>query len=137
MFDTKSKNRIQLEKMVLETAEFLFDNRCLMLTVTTEMMEKSGCEHSDLEGVAGISRSVEGVLVGVSVKQSEPDTYKISLRTYEPLDASKICSTLGGGGHKAAAGCTLTGSLAEVKQQLISAVAGAMEEYDAGLNSDK
>ena len=137
MFDTKSKNRIQLEKMVLDTAKFLFDDRCLMLTVTTEMMEKSGCEHSDLEGVAGISRSVEGVLVGVSVKQSEPDTYKISLRTYPPLDASAICKTLGGGGHKAAAGCTLTGSLSAVKAQLVSAVGKAMEEYDTGLNTGK
>lgn len=37
MFDTKSKQRVELEKMVLETAEFLFDDRCLLLTVTSEM----------------------------------------------------------------------------------------------------
>lgn len=132
MFDTKSRNRLALEKMVLETAEFLFDSRCLMLTVTSEMQEKSGCEQSDLEGVAAISRSVEGVLCGVSIKQSEPNVYKISLRTYPPLDASYICGMLGGGGHKAAAGCTLEGSLEDVKKQIISAVGRAFTEYDAG-----
>ena len=130
MFDTKSKNRIELEKMVLETAEFLFDERVLLLTVTTEMQEKSGCEHSDLEGVAVISRSVEGVLCGVSIKQTDPDVYKVSLRTYPPLDASYICGMLGGGGHKAAAGCTLEGSLSFVKEQIISAVGKALNEYD-------
>lgn len=136
MFDTKSKNRIELEKMVLETAEFLFDERCLMLTVTSEMQEKSGCEQSDLEGVAAISRSVEGVLCGVSIKQSEPDVYKVSLRTYPPLDASAICGTLGGGGHVSAAGCTLEGSLEKVKAEITAAVGRAFEEYDARAITD-
>lgn len=136
MFDTKSRNRIELEKMVLETAEFLFDERCLMLTVTSEMQEKSGCEQSDLEGVAAISRSVEGVLCGVSIKQSEKDVYKISLRTYPPLDASAICATLGGGGHVSAAGCTLEGSLEEVRAEITAAVGKAFEEYDARTVTD-
>ena len=136
MFDTKSKNRIELEKMVLETAEFLFDERCLMLTVTSEMQEKSGCEQSDLEGVAAISRSVEGVLCGVSIKQSEPDVYKVSLRTYPPLDASRICGTLGGGGHVSAAGCTLEGSLEKVKAEITVAVGKAFNEYDARTIAD-
>lgn len=136
MFDTKSKNRLELEKMVLETAEFLFDGRALLLTVTTEMQEKSGCEPSDLEGVAVISRSVEGVLCGVSIKQSEPDTYKVSLRTYPPLDASAICGSLGGGGHVSAAGCTLNGSLEQVKEQIIAAVGKAFREYDTRAITD-
>lgn len=131
MFDTKSKARLELEKMVLETAEFHFDNRCIVLTVTDEMQKKSGCEPSDLEGVAVISRSVEGVVVGVSIKQNDEKTYKISLRTYDPINASAICGTLGGGGHKGAAGCTLTGELGEVKAQILSAVKSALEENDA------
>ena len=131
MFDTKSKARLELEKMVLETAEFHFDNRCIVLTVTDEMQKKSGCEPSDLEGVAVISRSVEGVMVGVSIKQNDAETYKISLRTYDPIDASAICQTLGGGGHKGAAGCTLTGEISVVKSQILSAVKAALEENDA------
>ncbi len=131
MFDTKSKARLELEKMVLETAEFHFDNRCIVLTVTEDMQKTSGCEPSDLEGVAVISRSVEGVMVGVSIKQSEEKIYKISLRTYDPIDASAICQTLGGGGHKGAAGCTLEGELSVVKAQILSAVKAALEENDA------
>ena len=96
------------------------------------MQKKSGCEPSDLEGVAVISRSVEGVIAGVSIKQTEADTYKISLRTYEPLDASSICKQLGGGGHKGAAGCTLKGTLEEVKAAVLSAVEKALEENNAG-----
>ena len=132
MFDTKSRNQVELEKMVLETAEFHFNDRCMLLTVTSEMQKKSGCEQSELEGVAVISRTVEGVKVGVSVKQTEPDLYKISVRTYEPFDASRICAELGGGGHKAAGGCSVNGTLSEVKEKILGAVGRAFEEYDAG-----
>lgn len=137
MFDTKSKNRVKLEGEVLDSAEFFFNDRCLILTVTAEMQEKTGCSGEDLEGVAVISRSVEGVLCGVSIKQYlEEDNYKISLRTYPPLDASEICKDLGGGGHKGAAGCTLKGSLKEVKKQIIDSVGKALEEYDSGTFTD-
>ncbi len=132
MFDTKSRARLELEKMVLDSAEFHFDNRCIVLTVTDEMQKKSGCEPSDLEGVAVISRSVEGVVAGVSIKQTDKNIYKISLRTYEPLDASRICGALGGGGHKGAAGCTLEGSLDEVRAKVLAAVEDALEESNAG-----
>ncbi len=132
MFDTKSRARVELEKMVLDTAEFHFDDRCMLLTVTSEMQEKSGCEQSELEGVAAMSRTVEGVKVGVSIKQTEPDLYKISVRTYEPFDASKICAALGGGGHRAAGGCSVNGTLVEVKTQILDAVGKAFSDYDKG-----
>lgn len=137
MFETKSKSRMMLEMMVLSEAEFHFDDRCMLLTATSEVQQKTGCTASDLEGVASMSRSVEGVLAGVSIKQTDKNTYKISLRTYPPLDASEICKKLGGGGHKAAAGCTANGRLDEVKKQILKAVKEALEEADARTNSSK
>ena len=130
MFDTKSKSRMQLEMMVLNNAEFHFDDKCMLLSVTSEMQEKTGCTGSELEGVAAMSRSVEGVLAGVSLKQVGENKFKISLRTYDPLDASAICKTLGGGGHKAAAGCTVEGSLEDAKKQILKAVKSALEEAE-------
>ncbi len=135
MFDTKSKKLLELERMVLDTAEYHFDSRCIMLAVTAEMQEKTGCSGSDLEGIAVISRSVEGVKAGVTIKQVDDNEYKVSLRTFAPLDASAICKSLGGGGHKGAAGATLAGTLDEVKEQILSAVGRAMEDAYAGTYS--
>ena len=137
MFDTKSRGRIELERMVLDSAEFHFGGRCMLLTATNEMKEKTGCSDTDLEGVAVISRSVEGVLAGVSLKEREDRSYKISVRTYPPLDASQICSVLGGGGHKNAAGCSLTGKLPSVKKKILAVIEKALEESNAGTSSDK
>ena len=131
MFDTKSKGRVKMEMMVLNGAEFHFDERCMMLAVTRDIQKKTGCTKSDMEGVASMSRSVEGVLVGVAIKESEKDVFKISLRTYDPLDASEICKKLGGGGHKAAAGCTVNGNLKQAKAAILGAIKEALEEIDA------
>lgn len=140
MFDTKSRRLLELERMVLDTAEYHFDNRCIFLTVTAEMQKKTGCSGTDLEGIAVISRSIEGVIAGVTIKQTDDEEYKVSLRTYPPLSAADICKRLGGGGHYAAAGATVTGSLDDVKQQVLEAVRECMseigtEEYDAGTSS--
>lgn len=132
MFDTKSKGRVKMEMMVLNGAEFHFDDRCMMLAVTLDIQNKTGCTKSDMEGVASMSRSVEGVLVGVAIKESQKNVFKISLRTYDPLDASAICKKLGGGGHKAAAGCTVEGTLNEAKAAILSAIKEALEEINAG-----
>ena len=130
MFDTKSRNLVELEKMVLEGAEYHFDGRCMLLSVSAEMQEKTGCSGTELEGIAVLSRSVEGVIAGITLKQTGDKEFKASLRTYPPLNASEICKRLGGGGHNAAAGATLYGTLEEVKSQILSGVKEALEETD-------
>ena len=137
MFDTKSKGLLELESRVLDTAEFHFDDRCMLLTVTAEMQHDTGCCGPDLEGIAVISRSVEGVLAGVTVKQTGSNEYKISVRTFAPLNASLICKKLGGGGHFGAAGATLSGELNEVKSRILDAVREAMEATDEGATSSR
>lgn len=131
MFDTKSKKLLVLERMVLDTAEYHFDDKCMMISITADMQNKTGCSGTDLEGLVNISRSVEGVLAGVTIKQTGDNAYKASLRTYDPLNASHICQTLGGGGHKNAAGVSLSGSLEEVKSKILSAIKQNMEETNA------
>ena len=137
MFDTKSRGRLELERMVLDSAEFHFGGKCMLLVATNEMKEKTGCSDNDLEGVAVISRSVEGVLAGISIKQKEESNYKVSVRPYPPLNASEICNTLGGGGHQNAAGCSLNGTHEEVKKQILTVVKKSLEESHAGSSSDK
>ncbi len=135
MFDTKSKRLIELEKKVLETAEFHFDDKCMLLAVTEEMQRKTGCGGTELEGIAFISRSVEGVLAGITLKQIAKDEFKVSLRTFNPVDASEICKELGGGGHKGAAGATVKGSLEEVKEKVLAAVKNNLEKANVGITA--
>lgn len=138
MFETKSRIRLELEKMALEQMEFYFEGRCAVISVTRDMYEKTGCKDEDLEGITSISRTVEGVLVGITIRQKTNGAFKVSVRTYPPLDASKICKLLGGGGHIRASGCQISGeySLAQAKQKILDAVKAVMEEDCAGTIAD-
>lgn len=131
MFDTKSKNLLALERMVLDTAEYYFDDKCMIVTVTADMLKNTGCKGTQLEGITNISRSVDGVMAGVTIKQTDVDTYKASIRTYDPLNASLICKQLGGGGHKNAAAAMLNGTLSDVKGKIIDVIKQQLEEKDA------
>mgnify|MGYP007039727601 CR=1 FL=1 len=59
----------------------------------------TGADSSDLEGITSIPRMIEGVAVGVTMRQLESGSYKVSVRSSGNIDACKICAALGGGGH--------------------------------------
>lgn len=123
MFDVKSKGRIKIERAVTDIMEYYLDDRCTMICVTTEILDKWGVDASELEGMANIPLQVEGVEVGVTIKQRDENSYKISMRSASDVNVSDICASLGGGGHVKAAGCLLHGTLEEVKKQIVDAVA--------------
>lgn len=119
MFDTKSKQRIELEKLVLNTLEFFYDDKCAVVYLTKDMQDKAGISDDDVEGISSIPGKIQGVIVGVTLREKENGSFKISLRTNGYLNASEICKKFGGGGHPAAAGCTIQGGLEEVKANIV------------------
>ena len=122
MFETKTVTYAALEKLALESMRFYFDGRCAMITVTQKMFEESGSNESECDGIAALPRQVEGVLVGVTLREKEDGSFKVSVRTRSGVDASEICARLGGGGHKNASGCQLDCSLDEAKQKMLDAI---------------
>lgn len=128
MFDVKSAGRIKMEGAVMELMEYFLDNKLTMICITADIMEKMGVDGNDLEGCASLPLQVEGVEVGVMLKEREKDVYKVSMRSANDVNVSEICATLGGGGHAKAAGCLLKGSIDDVKKRLIDAVRGALEQ---------
>lgn len=128
MFDTKTKNRVLLERMAMDGMEFAFDDRCAIITITRAMREQSNTGDDDLEGITTLPRQIEGVLAGVTIREQTDGRFKASVRTHPPLDAAAICARLGGGGHPNAAGCTLEGTLEEAREALKSAVKEQLDE---------
>lgn len=139
MFETKSRIRVELEKMALEAMEFHFNDKCAVITVTRDMYEKTGCKDEDLEGITSISRSIEGVTVGVTLRERQEGGFKISVRTYPPIDASEICKRVGGGGHIRAAGCQLGAEYTaeQAKTEMLKHIKAVLEEECAGTVTDK
>lgn len=128
MFEVKSKGRIRIEMAVTDIMEYYLDDRCTMICVTKDILNKWRVEDSELEGITGIPLQVEGVEVGITIKQRDAESYKISMRSTGKVNVSDICASLGGGGHVRAAGCALDGKLDEVKQKIVDAVAEGIKK---------
>ena len=92
------------------------------------MMKESGASDDDMDGLASLPRQVEGVKVGITMREKEDGSFKISLRSNNGINASEICSKFGGGGHPAAAGCVLHGSVEEARQSIVQAVSLVLGE---------
>ena len=125
MFDTKTKSRVLLERLALDHMQFFCGDRCAMITVTTQMCRQTGATSDDLEGITALPRQIEGVVIGITIRQREPELFKISVRTHEPVSASEFCAAFGGGGHIRAAGCEISGSL----ERVTGLLAGRAAEY--------
>lgn len=126
MFDTKSRARLEIERMVLDSMEFFAQGRCALICITRKMIDESGAENDELEGLASLPRQVEGVFIGITLRERRDDAYKVSLRTTDGYDASKLCALFGGGGHAAAGGCTIDGPLENAKQKIVEAACAAL-----------
>lgn len=127
MFETKSRSRLEIERRVMDSIQFYLDGRCAITYATIDMMKESGAVDNDMEGVSSLPRQIEGVMAGITLREKNNGKFKVSVRTTDELDASAICANFGGGGHKAAAGCMITGTLNEAIEQIIEVVRQALE----------
>lgn len=127
MFETKSRSRLEIERRVMDSMQFYLDGKCAIAYATIDMMKESGAVDSDMEGVASLPRQIEGVMAGITLREKNNGKFKVSVRTTDELDASAICANFGGGGHKAAAGCMITGMLNEAIEQIVEVVRQALE----------
>lgn len=122
MFDTKSRARIELERLALAGISFHFNGRVAVMAITNRMIADSGATENDLEGLPPLPRQIEGVWVGITLREQVDGSYKVSMRTGQHANAAELCKLLGGGGHAAAAGCRIDLPLNEAVALLVNLV---------------
>ncbi len=106
-----------LGRALLESILFL-DGRCIASYIREREMRFFGVDRSDLDGIASQLRNTKGVEVAIFMDEIRPNVYKVSLRSGDIVDVSVIARYFGGGGHKKAAGFTLTGTPYDVINNL-------------------
>ena len=128
LFRTKTRGRIKIEGMLASGMEFHYDGKVAIASITREMMEAAGACEDDMDDIAVIAGSVEGVGIGITIREmSSANDCKVSVRTMLPYNAHAICSRFDGGGHKMAAGCTIKKPIDEVKTGLLEVVAESLD----------
>lgn len=124
IFDTNSFARLKIQSYLVEHARFYREGSLALCVLPRVVEEALGATEDDLENISGFPRSIEGVRMAATLRQTKDGKVKVSVRAVPGCDAAAVCARFGGGGHRGAAGASLELPLEEAARQ----VARAMEE---------
>ena len=119
MFETKTKTYARLERLAIETMRFYEHERVAVITVTQEMFQLTGSNMQETEGLAPLTRQIEGVEIGITITEKPDGSCKASIRTFESVNAAELAKCFGGGGHAQAAGCRFDCDVKEARRLLV------------------
>ncbi len=132
LFGQRTLKELIAQMVSIQNLRFYADGALGAVLFTRQMLADAGLNDDEIGNVVDTPRGVEGVLVGISLKQSptDPRMFKVSSRANVECDVSAVCAKFGGGGHIRAAGCTVEADSPEEALEIaVAAFTEAIELY--------
>ena len=128
VYGTYSLGRIKLLNLALDSIEISDNGKLSVMTVTGAMLEETGTQAEDVDGLINYARRIEDVKVAALIQEQKngktnsnsPCRYHVSLRSDGSVDVAAIAGSFGGGGHASAAGFQVETTLTELKSDIIT-----------------
>lgn len=132
-FYERTYTQAQLLGRTLLASMRVMDGKCIVATITRRMMDFYGAKTEDIEGIVDQLRITKGVEVAILLHEIGEQEYKVSMRSNDYVDVSKVAVYFNGGGHKKAAGCIMLGSIHDVINNLTKQIDIQMQQMDEGV----
>jgi phosphoesterase RecJ-like protein len=132
VYDSNSLGRLKLFGSVLNAMRTDDSGRIAILYLDHEMAREAGGTYDDTEGLINEPLTVKAIQAVVFFKQIEGDEYRVSMRSKGGVDIGAVARELGGGGHKNAAGCTVSGAIDALQLMLVKKMEDAVERQEGG-----
>ena len=124
LFETNTLQRLQIQSWIVEHMDIFDSGKLALVAIPKAVEEEIGVTEDDMDNITAFPRTVAGVCMASTLRQTKEGDVKLSVRAIPGFDATKIVTQFGGGGHKGAAGATLKMPLEEAA----AAVKAAMLE---------
>jgi len=122
LYENQPQKRLELLGRCLPTLEVFMGGMAASVTVTLDMYAATNSNAELTDGFVNYPRSIRGVEVAIFFRQLEERKFKIGFRSKGKVNVAAFSAAMGGGGHHNAAGCTLDGTLEEVKATVYKVV---------------
>ena len=120
-FDEKTFAQNQIMGYALVNAIQFLEGRGVASYVDLEKMAEYRVETKQLDGIVNQLKLTKGADLAVFMYELEKGFYKVSLRSTEAVDVSRLSQIFGGGGHARAAGFSISGTFAEILEKVKAA----------------
>jgi phosphoesterase RecJ-like protein len=104
------------------------NGRLAVLYLDDAMLETCGCTHNDTEGLINLPLTAREIYAVVFFKAAPDGVVRVSMRSKYDVDVRVVANAFGGGGHKNAAGFTVTGPVEQVRSEILEKVTAAIEQ---------
>jgi phosphoesterase RecJ-like protein len=126
VFDSNSFGKLKLIGALLDSMELVDEGRLAVLYMDDAMLAACGCTVNDTEGVINLPLTAREIQAVVFFKVSTDGTVRVSMRSKYDVDVRVVANEFGGGGHKNAAGFTVSGDLSEVRPRILERLTRAI-----------
>ena len=117
-FYSKTYTQNQIMGRCLLESMLVCEGKVVVSSISQKMMAFYGATSNDLDGIIDQLRVTKGVEVAILIHETAEQTYKVSMRSNGHVNVNEICTYFGGGGHIKAAGCSMSGSIHDVINNL-------------------
>lgn len=128
LYESQPRKRLELLARCLPTLEVIKGGLAASVTVTLDMYAATGANAELTDGFVNYPRSIRGVEVAIFFRQLEQNRVKVGFRSKGKVNVAAFSAVMGGGGHHNAAGCTVDGTLDEVKAKVYAIVEASLEK---------
>lgn len=132
-FDEKTYAQNKILGYALMQSKLHISGRCIVSSVDCNVMKLFQVQPKQLDGIVSQLKLTQGTDVAIFAYEIEDAYYKVSLRSTEAVDVSKVAVQFGGGGHARAAGVSMRGSEDEILHQLITVIEQQLRDKESGL----
>lgn len=122
LYENQPRKRLELLARCLPTLEIIKGGLAASVTVTLDMYAATGANSELTDGFVNYPRSIRGVEVAIFFRQLEEGRVKVGFRSKGKVNVAVFSAAMGGGGHHNAAGCTVDGTIDEVKARVYALV---------------
>lgn len=124
IFSEQPISQIRLLEAVLSTLEVSENGQLAIMSLSQQTKESVGANDQHIEGMINYARNIQNVEVAIFFRELDEQRVKISFRSKYYIDVNLLAKKFGGGGHVRASGCTVEGTLAEVKDMVLKEAKG-------------
>ena len=134
VYENRTAGQVKLLAGIINNLNFSDNHELAWFSISQKMMKNANAINKDIDGFSDFVRSIQGVEVALMIFENTNGTCRINFRSKGKYIINTIAKSLGGGGHKFAAGAMKNGDLEDVLNDVLTETRIHLSKIDSNFS---